>query len=70
VRVPGSAHSARVHPPPARCTRTLPAPSLLQKVDFLRNGFVNLAVNVFSLTNSGVFGGVSVNGARISKLNF
>jgi lipid-binding SYLF domain-containing protein len=30
----------------------------------------NNAVNVFSLTNSGVFGGVSVNGARISKLNF
>jgi hypothetical protein len=53
VRVPGSAHSARVHPPPARCTRTLPAPSLLQKVDFLRNGFVNLAVNVFSLGEPG-----------------
>jgi lipid-binding SYLF domain-containing protein len=30
----------------------------------------NNAVNVFALTNSGVFGGVSVNGARISKLNF
>ena len=30
----------------------------------------NNAVNVFALTNSGLFGGVSVNGARISKLSF